>query len=354
MAKIALLTKKLTPEALGLAQALQFHRHEVLMITSHTETVPDGLGYQVLTYFKTWSAVEALKFFPRMLGHNPEVWHFVFADQEQEYPTAAHWVLANLARALPGRVVAASFYDSLFHTPARKALPLLKSCDIVTTATRENLMYIKRKAWLNKFAETEVLPPFLPASMENESEVMDQDLQQLIRAAQPYLLIPSETLPDQDWELILNKVNLIVCGARPLKSLNGIYYVGANLSPGQFAELLKKSRGLITAFEDLSVVELLKYHKVCSKTETVTLAHPRQTEALPGFCVPKRNGFLISSMSDLNRLLHENPRLEVQTPKFEFVRSDLADSALNELNRLYSKVRHSKTTAIDFKRSPQA
>jgi len=352
MAKIALLTQKLTPEALGLARALKFHRHDILLITSAMETVPDDLGFQVLTYFKSWSAFEALRFFPRILGQAPEVWHFVFADAAFEKPTPAHWILAQLARALPGRVVAASFYDSLFEMSVTRLLPFLKSCDIVTTATRENLMFIKRKSMLHRHCETEVLPPFITSSSPDFEQIVDQDLQQLIEAASPFLVIPSEHLPAQDWSQILNKVQLIVCGPRPERSADGVFYIGRSLIPGHFQEILGRSLGLLTAFDDLSVVEMLNLQRMSTQTRTPILANARQAEALPGLCVHKRNGFLIQDLSQLNQLLIDNPKLEVTAPLFESVKTDLADSALNELNRLYSKVRHLKTSQVDFKRSP--
>ncbi|MEZ0392391.1 MAG: hypothetical protein ACAH59_09260 [Pseudobdellovibrionaceae bacterium] len=353
MAKVALLSKRLTPQALGLAQALQFHRHEVMMITSAQETVPDSLGFQVLTYFKTWSFLEALKFFPRVLGQAPEVWHFVFSDFEKENPTPAHWVLSQLARALPGRVVAASFYDSFLSVSRRQAVPLLKNCDIVTTATRENLMYLKRKSWLNRFCETEVLPPFLEPGTSSSEMILDQDLKQLVDAARPFLLLPSQRLaPDVDWDLVLGRFQLIICGDRPERSLPKTYYVGPHLSDGSFLELLKGSAGLLTAFDDFSIVELLRFQRLCALAQTPAIANPRQAEALPGFCVHKRSGFQVSSMTSLHQLISENPKLELQSPLFESIKMDLADSALNELNRLYAKVRHAKTSSVDFKRGP--
>lgn len=342
----------MSPQAIGLAKALQFHRHEVLIITSAEETVPDHLGFQVLTFFKSWSAIEALRFFPRILGQAPEVWHFVFADTETERPSAAHWVLAQLARALPGRVIAASFYDSLFNFSGRRALPLLKNCDIVTTDTRENLMFIKRNSWLGKYCETEVLPPFIGSDSVSTTSVFDQDLSQLIAASQPYLVLSSQRLPHLDWELILGKVQLLVCGQRPTKSFKGIFYLGHDLSDGQFIEILRGSQGLLTAFDDLALVELLKFQRLCALTQTPIIGSSRQAEALPGYCVHKRNGFQISSLSALHQLLLENPKLELQSPLFEPLKTDLTDSALNELNRLYAKVRHLKTSSIDFKRSP--
>ncbi len=352
MAKIALLTQKLTPEALGLARALKFHRHEIILITSALETVPDDLGFQVLTFFKNWSALEALRFFPRILGQAPEVWHFVFSDSEQERPTPAHWILAQLVRALPGRVVAASFYDSLFDVPGFRLAPFLKSCDIVTTATRENLMLIKRKSWLHRFSETEVLPPFIVPQTASFERMQDEDLRQLVEAATPYLVIPGEHLPKMDWSSILTKAQILVCGPRPDRSPEGVFYIGRHISEALMNEILENSLGLLISFEDLSVVELLNYQRLCAQTQTPILATPRQAEALPGLCVNKRSGFLVSDLSQLNQLLFDNPKLDLHAPIFETLRMDLADSALNELNRLYSKVRHLKTSRVDFKRGP--
>lgn len=353
MAKIALLTQKLTPEALGLARALKFHRHDIILITSANEIVPDGLDYQILTYFKSWSAFEALKFFPRILGQAPEVWHFVFSKAGSERPTPAHWILAQLVRALPGRVVAASFYDSLFEISKARLMPFLKSCDIVTTATRENLMYLKRKSLLQRHCETEVLPPFVIPTANDNEQIVDEDLCQLIDAASPYLLLPSEHLPsDLDWTSILGKVQLLVCGSRPERSPEGVFYIGRQMPTGHFQEILSRSLGLLMAFEDLSVVEMLNFQRMASQSKTPILATARQAEALPGLCVNKRNGFLIQDLSQLYQLLQDNPKLDLHAPLFESVKTDLADSALNELNRLYSKVRHLKTSQVDFKRSP--
>ncbi len=353
MAKIALITQTLSPQSLGLAQALQFHRHDVIMITSRDQNVPDELGFEVLTYFKTWSAIEALKFFPRILGQAPEIWHFVFSNREKDKPSPAQWLLAQLARALPRRVVAASFYESLLHISKIRMLPMLHCCDIVTTATRENLMYLKRKDWLPPHCETEVLPPFLHSQVNQSPQTLDQDLKQLMKIAEPFLLLPSEKLPDLEWDQILGKVQILVCGQRPAsKSIPGVYYVGSSLNDFQFVEVLKKSLGLLSAFEDFSLIELLRFQRLCQQTKTPVLANRRQVEALPGFAVEHRNGFVVTQISNLRQLLNENPKLDLHAPLFDSIRSDLADSALNELNRLYSKVQHLKSSPIDFKTRP--
>lgn len=361
MAKIALLTKKLTPQALGLAQALQFHRHEITIMTSASEVVPDNLGFPVLTYFKKWSALEALRFFPRILGQAPDVWHFVFSDSKTEKPSGAQLVLASLARALPGRVVASSFYDSLFEIPGHRLAPFTRLCDIVTTATRENLMYLKRRGWLGKHTETEVLPPFVLNSGWHEKVSQDPDLGQLIAAIQPYLLLPSEHLPSFDWQEVLSSINVVVCGPRPQKPIKalgfqeipqGLYFVGHPISDSQMLQLLQASRGLLTAGDEYSVIELLHFHRLCFHTKSPVLASPRQAEALPGFCVNQRNGFLLDqNLRTFKKLLVENEELILAQPLFESLKSDITDSALNELNRLYAQIQHMKTSAFDRKSS---
>jgi len=90
MPKIAVISEHLTPQVLGLAQALHFQRHEVMIITSHGEEVPDNVPFQVLKFFKTWSAFEAIRFFPRLLGHAPDVWHFVFSIKDSKKKPASH------------------------------------------------------------------------------------------------------------------------------------------------------------------------------------------------------------------------------------------------------------------------
>ena len=237
MAKIALLSKKFSPQLLSLAQSLKSHHHDVTLITSQSENIPDDVGFPVLTFFKKWTAFEALQFFPRILMQAPDVWHFVFADSEAEKPSGAHWILAQLAKALPGRVVAASFYDSLYSLSPQRIAPFVKSCDIVTAASRESLMYLKRKNWLSKFAETEVLPPFmLQSSMEEE--MVDQELDQLLKAASPYLVIASERLPDVDLSTLTGSVQVLVCGSRPLRNVpEGVFFVGKNLSDASLSRI---------------------------------------------------------------------------------------------------------------------
>ena len=223
-------------------------------------------------------------------------------------------------------------------------------------------LLLKRRGWLNRSAETEVLPPFVVQSHHWEETSIDVDIHNLSESLKPFLVIPSEHLPEVDWTPVLSHMNIVVCGPRPEKTLRslgfkdlpqGIYYVGHRLEEAQMVQLLKSSRGLLTAFESFSVIELLHFHRLCTFAKIPILGAPRQTEALPGFCLHQRNGFVIDpSLKNLKQLLLENSQLELVQPAFEHIRLDLTDSALNELNRLYSKMQHLKSSAFDIKRGP--
>ena len=113
----------------------------------------------------------------------------------------------------------------------------------------------------------------------------------------------------------------------------------------------------VIAFDDFSAIELLHFHHLCQQTKTPILANPRQAEALPGLCLHGKNGFILDQgLRSLNLLLAENPNLATTSDDYHLLTTDLADSALNELNRLYSKVQHLKTSqkdpSIDIKSSP--
>jgi hypothetical protein len=349
MAKIALITQKLTPEFLGFAKALHFHRHEIMIITSTEASIPEGLPYEVLTYFKKWSTLEALRLFPRLVGHSPAVWHFVFSDFSEEKFRPAQWILAQLARAIPGRVVACSFFDTPFDVPLWKLRPLMRSCDIVTTGSRESLMYLKRQSVLHRFCQTEVLPPLLNQTEEIPSTEgqHDQDLEKLAQSLKPFLVVPSSRLSSgTEWSEITAKIALVFLGTRPDQkaSPSHVYFVGSHLNTVDLSYLLSHSSGLLTAFDDLSEIELMRFHNLCSLTKTPTLANPRQAEALPGFCVTKKNGWLLEKgVQSFRQLLFDNPELRLPQPQFERRSYEIADSTLNELNRLYSKVQHLKS-----------
>lgn len=379
MAKVAVLSRTITSQTLGFAQALKMQRHEVILITSQDSALnanelalSEEIEFPVLRCFQDWSALEAIKHFPKLLTHGIQVWHFVFSDCELDQPHGAHFAIAQLAKVVPHSVVATSFFDSVFNVPKWQITPFLKSNDIVTTADRESLMYLKRKNRLNTKSSLEVLPPTMIQSQftHNSQLDIDTDLQRLATARKPYLLVANERLPKFDWDYVLSQTNLIILGPRPNnlwienfwnerssqqdKQLSDpllieqkISYSGKHLSENTLRFLLQNSIGLLTAFDDLSAVELMNWHRLCQKTQTPVLAHPRQVEALPGFCVHDRNGFVLESgIHSLKVLLSRNNELNLAQPQFELIRADISDSILNEISRMYARRLTSQNTHL--------
>lgn len=373
MAKVAILSRTITAQTLGFAEALRMQRHDVIIITSQdsalSETelsdsyLDEDISFPILRCFSEWSALEAVKNFPKLLMHGIQVWHFVFSDCDVDQPRGAHFTLAQMAKVVPNSVVAASFFDSVFHVPKWQITPFLKANDIVTTADRESLMFLKRKKRLNNKSSIEVLPPTISQTSKPRSTLndVDTDLKRLAHARKPYLLLANERLPRFDWDYVLSQVHLIVLGARPQqfwleeflrqygsndkKQLSDpqlleqkVSYTGKHLSDGSLQYLLQNSLGLVTAFDDLSPVELMKWHRLCQKTKSPVLAHPRQVDALPGFCVHDRNGFVLESgIHSLKVLLSRNNDLQLAHPQFDLIRADISDSVLNEISRMYAR-----------------
>lgn len=353
MARIAVVSECLNDQVFDLAKSLRSQHHDVFIITGSKEKVENSDQFQILQYFKKWSATEAAKFFLKILPLNLEIWHFVYPDQDKINPKAAHIVLANMARSFPRKVIATSFYDEIPENFLTKIF--IKSCDIVTTATREDLMSLKRKLWPSRFCELEVLPPV--SIYAQASHIIDplkapdlEELAMLIKAIKPYIFIPSNRKPYLEWNDLETQYPLLFNdrrpGKKPLSSPANYHFTGKPLSGQQLEFVLKNSRAVLIAFQNIPMSDLILLQRLCSLHKVPIVANPRQAEALPGLCVPKRNGFHIQSKLQFQILVSSNSNLDIPTPKYEAVKSEVLDTSVNELNRLYSKVRSLKEIGV--------
>ena len=189
MAKIALISKNWTEPLAALIKALRDQRHEVLLITDRSTKINFEGEIEVLSYFKNWSAWEALKLFPRIFRDAPGIWHFVFTNPKTEKPKGAHWMFAGLVQSLPNSVVAASIYGSVLSTKGFSWKPFLHFCDFVTLGTRESLMSFKRRGIISPTSMMEVLPPLLGEEGMDIQNPNLADLPRLAEALYPYFLV---------------------------------------------------------------------------------------------------------------------------------------------------------------------
>lgn len=341
MAKIALISHTASTQSLGLAHALHLQRHEVIFITSRDQIIDEQVPFKVLTFFKSWSLLEALRFIPRLISHAPDILHIVISEKNPKETSVAILALASFVKSLPNRLVALTSYGS----PSKKQRfilkPLLRLCDIVTFGTREVLMFHKRNGDLKQNGVTEVLPPlidFAPANMTLE-ESSSQDLAKLTSKLNPFFVIPTSLLNlEENWNDFNSSYNFIVLGPRPdRKTSEKYFFVGENLKSAELEYLLKASSGIYIASESFSVLELMKFRGWSLHFSLPVFANQRQNEAVPGICVHDRNGWLISNLTHFEQLLKSKTRPKIETTATSDNRSTLVDSTLNELSRLYAK-----------------
>lgn len=364
MAKIAIITDDFSEQSYLLANALQAQRHDVTILCSQDCDIPENLQIPVLRCFKSWTWLEALLVFPRLISHRFEIWHFILKT-----PQPAALAIAHLVSPLPKKIVCVSFFESLSSTSRLRLQLLLKACDIITAGTREQMMYLKRNRWVSTDTQTQLLPPMITEQNLHFNSEVNQDLQRLTNSMKPFLLVPSSEAPVELMESpfldqLLDRVQLVVCGPRPKKyqqlwrfqqSSPHICFIGnqkKSLSNSDLLFLSKQSLGILTSFCPMSSVDLMLWLRLSSLTEKPLIANSRQTESFPDFCVHQKNGFLIKeTIQALIALLDQNPSLKLSHPQFVLAPTTTTDSALNELNRLYSKTMDLKLAMIDFKSS---
>jgi hypothetical protein len=160
MAKIVLLGRHLHHTVWPLAQSLQAQQHQVYLVTSRdVEVHESSADVSVMTFFKTWSAWEALKFIPILLNLNPQIFHLVL---EKDHVSAAEWLLAYVAQTLPHCVVTTSFLDPERGLRKKTWLKfLVQHSDIVTCPSIETLGHLRGLQVHSRRQNRGLLPPIL-------------------------------------------------------------------------------------------------------------------------------------------------------------------------------------------------
>lgn len=378
MAKIGIVTHIVDHSRIQLALALQTQQHEVFFITdklSPTESENETTPFQSLRYFQNWSIAEASYFFFKSLSSWPDILYFTFGESDTESANRGQVALAHLTKALPGKIVATSFFGKIRKRRLNSAL--IRASDVFTAATREDLMMSKRKGWISPFGESEVLPPIYPYFNTSEVETTNtEELEKLCKELTPYVFFPS---PDLQLPLkeIHHSSHILIHGLRPSRHQfpwqaqrtkfskpEWVFYTGFPTGQGSKKQLLenhyqlkmaiKNARWVVTAFQDISLSSLQRIHQIATKYQIPVIASPQQTELVPGLCIHQRNGWIVRTPEDLEKWLLKidssstnTQQLSVddsllENPKFEMGNWNFGDTSLNELNRLFTKARSRK------------
>lgn len=350
MAKIALVSRSINHEVLDLARSLMAQQNEVTLITSRTENIPDNLSFQVITPYKKWNAFETFRLFPRLLSQMPDIIHFVFSEANQK-PTIAEWLLCQLIQPIPGKIAAVSFFHSPTDFDSVWLKAFLRSCHLITWASRSHLLASKRSHKLSRNPVVEVLPPFF--DLPNTQEPQHEEVEKLTTTLNRYFVVPSD--PEDFYKAVKKeelffdeKFNFLFLAERPVlknklfqKHDLSYFYLSSNEST-DIELALKKSKALLLAFSDLSVLELQRYFQLSLRTKTPLIIRPRQNDLFPGLVVPDRTGWVLQNGEDsLRELIHNNPNLDLnlslERNSNRNLSHDLIDSSINELHRFYQR-----------------
>ncbi len=344
MAKIALITRKITPQVLALARGLLSQRHEIQVITSYRTEFniesESALNIEILAYFKKWNWLETIRLIPRILQRPPDIFHFIFENNEDRAQTA-HQILSQLALRLR-RSTVVTVGNSAVDSKSWHKSSFLNSCQALIAPSREKLMYLKRQGLIDKHVKTEVILP-LPihevALVESSSE--QKTIYDQCQKWKPYILVPSQPrkkIVDQLVELVQGTgLKLIFIGSRSERVFADLRFTClANPSSIELETLTQHAKAVMLATHEYEPAELMQWQKVCSKYQTPILALRRQVEIVPGLCQHEKNGFVLDHLAeDFRRILATNPKLQIQN---YLRRSDLLtplDQSLNNINRLY-------------------
>lgn len=357
MSKIAMISTTLGPQTIALSKALQVHRHEVMHITSKNQIPPFESSLPTLTFFEKWSAWEAIKFFPHLTTCGADIFHFVSEDSDPHSVRLGHVLMAQFLRALPQKIIVASFFQSHAHKRSRWPLngplnlmePFLNAMDVVTFPTQERLLWNRRNYRLKKLLLSDILPPLPQMNITSPAELTDKknfddELVSLVDKLTPYLLIPaSQEIPEikklheHGSDNILNQYKYAYWGERTQRAALNPFYFGP-LNEEEKIYTVANAKALLLAFSEFSSIELQKFLEISILTGTPLIVRPRQIDLVPGLVRAQKTGFVLDKgISSLQNLLESNPHLKVSEKNSPEQMQSLTDSCLNELNRLYNK-----------------
>lgn len=362
MAKILLVAQKLSPTALGLARSLKSSPHQVTLLTGEDSSAQAPEGIETLSYFRSWSWLEALRLLPHFYSLNPQIVHFVL-DEDRLNP--AQIVLALATKGLSQTVLTTSVLQ--IRRGLRRRNPvrsLLQESDIVTCPSVEALGSLRGLNVKTLRQGRGILPPVLDFSENPPHEVGSDylELQKALLLRRP-LVVPFLE-PQLDPSKPAFRRLMLMAAHRPLvlmgstadwkprdrkklarwfheRGLGSQWTLTGPLNAAEKHDLLSKSEALILAGQHLSPLELTEYFVRALSSGCTVVLDEKQAQLHSSLwrdeetCWILRHDDLNTHLQDL--LCRENLRLTAKVEQSDSLGRDLVDAPLNELNRLYNK-----------------
>lgn len=367
MAKIILVSKHVNATSWQLAQALKSQQHEVVLLTSHGESLDnhDTNGIEFMGYFKRWSLLEGLRIIPGLFGLQPQILHLVLDEDKMN---TAQMILSTFAKSHPTCVLTTSLLNIRHGLTRRNPVRyLIEESDIITCPTVEALGQLRGLDVRSTRQGRGILPPVLDLKTETPKATVyrDEEDDQLLHnlAKSPYVVVPFREAkfdPESDSfvriRTIAQKYKVVLWGSYSHWSLRdrkkfaawmeefqcGHHWtVTGDLPSHSSRQLLEKSTAFVLAGQHLSPVEMTEYYMRAIQCHSVLILDSKQTSVHSDLWKNTVNCWVLNHhhlQKDLVKLLAK-PHLKLPESLSEQLAEDrhLIDSSLNELNRLYNK-----------------
>lgn len=363
MAKIILLSRKVTPTAWQLAQALRSQQHDVTFLTSYGENIDDTNGVEFMAFFKKWSVFEGMKIMPILFGLQPNIMHVVL---EEDRMNPAQMVLATFARSHPNCILTTSLLNVRRGLGRRNPVRyLIEESDIITCPTVETLGQLRGLNVRSLRQGRGILPPVLDLQNHLPETWIEEDeirLQESL-AGEKYFVLPFREprfKPESDnfvrIRTLAQKHKVILWGSYAHWSLRDRkkfarwmeqfecserWHVTGEISPSLNHVLLKNSEAFILAGQKFSPAEMTEYYLRGIQAKAVIVLDSAQAGLHTSLWRNAVNCWILDThhlQAQLVKLLGKNS-LALPEVISENLAEDkhLIDNSMNELNRLYTR-----------------
>ena len=362
MAKVLLVSQRLTPTAIRLATSLHQQQRQVTLVTSFEEEADLPPQISVMRPFKTWSTREALRLIPLISLMRPQIIHLLLDDDQMK---PAEMILALLAKTLPRCLLSTSLLH--IHKGLHRRNPvryLLQESDVVTCASVDALGALRGLNVRHRRQGRGLLPPmmnFQEFEGSTSKTPAGGELQRIL--PNPYLVLPfsenafRETHPFyRRLKLLSSHRHVVLLGSFaswPLRErkrfqawteergLASQWTLSGEMSLGDQRRLLANAEGLVMAGLGLSPLEVTELFLKALQAGTNLIMDDRQSLIHSNLWRHGESCWILRADNlphDLEKLLAAGPLKKLSPlPESLGLHRDLVDGPLNELNRLYNK-----------------
>lgn len=355
MAKILLVSEKISPTAWQLALALRSQQHQVIFLTSYGENLDEAHDIEILSFFKKWNAFEVAQLFPALTSMAPDILHFVL---EKDSVNQAHLMLWAYAQARQELVFTISLLYVRKNLNRRSWIKfLIQKADIVTCPSIDSLARLRGIHVKSPRQGRGLLPPVLGLSQDSD-EFEKIEIEELL-VDEKYIVRPfleSKFDPDSPYFQSLLRVlkthKVVLFGSQDHWTLRerkrfqkwladeGVeknWFLTGQKTLNEIQTLLRNSEALWLADLDLSPTELTEYYLKTLETSATLILDPKQARLHAPLWRNSQNCWILGETTWDEMLKMDSLKLAYDFDTLKLNRQDLVDAPINELNRLYIK-----------------